>query len=648
MNNYSVSNPLILEESLQVTQEYLKKIVTKPDFLADMQRAFGNSFAPELALSLVQNWAKSDFSDLPKIEIHSRDEINGANGAFASATNTVYLSEEFLKASSAENIASVLLEEIGHAIDARLNQSDSPGDEGAIFSALVRGKVLSPQQLAALKTEDDTATITLDGQALKIEQSNLVVNTILDTVNPNDGKLSLREAIEQANSTSDADTITFDPSLSGLGIYLTGKALDIVDSGGSLTIQGLGENQLTIDADGKSRVFNITTTNPQNLIAIEEITISGGQPNYSESYGGGGGISNSGNLTLSNVTIRDNKITYSTSNPSAGGIYNTGVLTLSNVTISNNRNNNGTYSTGGGISNTGTIIALNSTIQSNVSAYGNGGGIYNSGGTLTLINTTVSGNTGAYNYVGGGIYTYQGTVSLINSTVSGNSLGNSLYYSGDGGGIYNDIGFVTLSNSTVSNNSQAGISNHGSLDITNSIIANNSGGDFSTVGIIRPHGINLIEDGSVTGLNIINADPNLGPLQNNAGLTPTHALLVGSLAIDAGDNTVISPDSSDLDGDENTSEPLPFDQRGVGFSRIFNGKVDLGAFESSVANASGSLAFSAADYSVNEDGTTIAAVTVTRTGGSDGAVSVNVNPTDGTATAPNDYDNTPILVSFAS
>ncbi|OKH40471.1 hypothetical protein NIES2119_02310 [[Phormidium ambiguum] IAM M-71] len=187
MDNYSVSNPLILEESLEVAQAYLKNFVTKPDFLTEMKRAFGNSFDVELALSLVQDWSKSDFRNLPQIEIRSRDEINGANGAFASATNTVYLSQEFLKASSAENIASVLLEEIGHAIDARLNQSDSPGDEGAIFSALVRKEVLSPQQLAALKTEDDTATITLDGQALKIEQSNLVVNTNLDTVNPNDG-----------------------------------------------------------------------------------------------------------------------------------------------------------------------------------------------------------------------------------------------------------------------------------------------------------------------------------------------------------------------------------------------------------------------------------------------------------------------------
>jgi Ca2+-binding RTX toxin-like protein len=62
----------------------------------------------------------------------------------------------------------------------------------------------------------------------------------------------------------------------------------------------------------------------------------------------------------------------------------------------------------------------------------------------------------------------------------------------------------------------------------------------------------------------------------------------------------------------------------------------------------GTLAFSAPQFSVNEDGTPIAAVTITRTGGSDGTVSATVNLTDDTATAPADYNNTPITVSFAN
>ncbi|MBD2492629.1 Calx-beta domain-containing protein, partial [Aulosira sp. FACHB-615] len=61
----------------------------------------------------------------------------------------------------------------------------------------------------------------------------------------------------------------------------------------------------------------------------------------------------------------------------------------------------------------------------------------------------------------------------------------------------------------------------------------------------------------------------------------------------------------------------------------------------------GAIAFSAANYSVNEDGTPINQVTLTRTGGSDGEISVLLTPSNGSATAPNDYNNTPITVIFA-
>jgi len=61
-----------------------------------------------------------------------------------------------------------------------------------------------------------------------------------------------------------------------------------------------------------------------------------------------------------------------------------------------------------------------------------------------------------------------------------------------------------------------------------------------------------------------------------------------------------------------------------------------------------SLQFSGPTFIVNEDGTAIAAVTVTRTGSTAGAVSATVNPSNGTATAPGDYNNAPIVVNFAS
>jgi hypothetical protein len=65
--------------------------------------------------------------------------------------------------------------------------------------------------------------------------------------------------------------------------------------------------------------------------------------------------------------------------------------------------------------------------------------------------------------------------------------------------------------------------------------------------------------------DIRNTDPMLGPLQDNGGPTFTCALLPGSPAIDA--------------GDPNFTSPLSYDQRGPGYPRVVNGRVDIGAFE---------------------------------------------------------------------
>ena len=61
----------------------------------------------------------------------------------------------------------------------------------------------------------------------------------------------------------------------------------------------------------------------------------------------------------------------------------------------------------------------------------------------------------------------------------------------------------------------------------------------------------------------------------------------------------------------------------------------------------GAIAFGNSQFSVNEDGTPITQVTLTRTEGSTGEVSVTLNLSDGTATEGSDYDGTPITVTFA-
>ena len=235
---------------------------------------------------------------------------------------------------------------------------------------------------------------------------------------------------------------------------------------------------------------------------------------------------------------------------SGGGILNNGTLRLTNSTVSGN--------SGGGISNKGIRLdVINSTISGNFTLAGGragsgipGGGISNANGTLNLINSTISGNVATGS--GGGIFSVNvgTTLNLINSTVSGNSSGNT------GGGI--------LTNWVV--------------NIGNSIIAGNTAPSAPDIsGSLRSQGYNVIGNmngGSLTDDltgNILNQDARLGPLQDNGGPTRTHALLSDSPAINAGSNAL----AVDLD-----SKPLATDQRGIGFPRVNEGTVDIGAFES--------------------------------------------------------------------
>ena len=152
-----------------------------------------------------------------------------------------------------------------------------------------------------------------------------------------------------------------------------------------------------------------------------------------------------------------------------------------------------------------------------------------------------------------------------------------------GGGIVNDaqIGNATLetSNSTVSDNlaSFGGAiynlaeNGHGAtVSLANTILKSGTGGNIANnSGTVTSLGYNLSNDnggGYLTGPgDQINTNPLLGPLQDNGGPTLTHALLPGSPAIDR--------------GNPNFTPPPNYDQRGPGFPRVVNGRIDIGSFE---------------------------------------------------------------------
>jgi hypothetical protein len=230
--------------------------------------------------------------------------------------------------------------------------------------------------------------------------------------------------------------------------------------------------------------------------------------------------------------------------PVGGGIYISGqhIVTLNDCVIKDNQAEHG-----GGIFNESQLTMNRCTVSGN-SAYSQGGGIENRG-TLYMCNCTISGNS-VYSQGGGGIYNYAsgGQMNLEYTTIANNQATGA---SAKGGG-FNNWGQATFESTIVANNT-AGIATY-----------NNGFTEPAQGGVTTSMGYNLDSENSC-GFNqptdLVNTNPRLGPLQDNGGPTFTHALLLGSPAVDTGGNTG-APDT---------------DQRGI--TRPQGLSCDIGAYE---------------------------------------------------------------------
>jgi hypothetical protein len=147
------------------------------DFWANLATAFGTSYDVVKATELRNQWQSRNFSQLPPIEVLSGEVLGTAKGAYAVSTNKIYLSESFLNVASSESLVNVILEEIGHYVDAQINPVDTPGDEGEYFAKVVLNQPLTEAEITRLKTENDQAVVVIDGQSVQIEQAVTLVGS---------------------------------------------------------------------------------------------------------------------------------------------------------------------------------------------------------------------------------------------------------------------------------------------------------------------------------------------------------------------------------------------------------------------------------------------------------------------------------------
>ena len=238
--------------------------------------------------------------------------------------------------------------------------------------------------------------------------ATITVDTLSDIVDAGDGMTSLREAVDEANADTTTDTINFDPSLAGGTIYVTQGEISVTEG---LNITGLGSDTLTVDAQGLSRIFMVSTT---GQFGLSGLTLTAGS---SAAAGGGAVMAMARNVSISDVVA----------------------------------SNNAAFGDGGAfyLDTTLGVQISNSTFQlNNTETGGDGGAVFvMAGGGVTYSNVTATSNQADGD--GGAFYNDAGgAVSLSNATLYDNRA------DGDGGAFYasNSLGDIVLNNATAMRN----------------------------------------------------------------------------------------------------------------------------------------------------------------------------------------------------
>lgn len=387
---------------------------------------------------------------------------------------------------------------------------------------------------------------------------------------------TLREAVIAANDHPGGDAIRL---RADRGRYLLELATtdedaaadgDLDITSGPLRISTSGDGRATIDAQRTDRIFDIGAARTR-LSALKLI-----HGRASGDAGGDGGAIVAGDfgdgpVRIHDSILRNNEALGPDANGGAIDSDSSQLVRISDSVIKNNTAGGESGAVGGSIE--GPVLIERSVLTGNTGA--EGGGLL-AVGPVTVVGSTIANNRAVSGQDGeqgdgAGIYVDdQGILQLTNVTVANNRAIRS------GAGIYQEPGGITTANSvTVSGNVAdsdgtgdgvaGGVFAFSSFELLNSIVAGNfagataydcGGGGFTGT---APNLIGTAEGPCAPGTAVV-ADPQLEPLADNGGSTPTMDLAATSPAIGAA-----SPATAPL-----------VDQRG--FNR--DSAPDLGALES--------------------------------------------------------------------
>lgn len=443
------------------------------------------------------------------------------------------------------------------SVDGSASAQSRDGDASWIRFRTDASRRLFPQLPAARRA----------GTAPQAVAATLPVTSCAD-----DGPGTLRAVVATAG---DSDVVDLSALTCGTISLETGAIAVQLDD---LTLIGPGRSGLAIDGNDLDRVL---LHYGGGTLVLQGLTITGGR-NRATGFdvAGGGCIASAGYLVLDSTTVKN---CYAGGEGAYGGALYAYSLTMLNSTLSDNHGlgiheDAGTAAFGGGafvyamqiIDSTVSGNRADHRVREGRSSYDIGGGIIAVRGGQ-IINSTIDSNYSQGR--GGGIAAFT-SVSAANSTISGNVARTEL-----GGGMFlRWPSTLALSSSTVAFNQSAtaggGIWINVDSTFQSSIVYGNAGGDVSNLANPQgnPFAITIAGDNNLIGSTSgsiaiatepLHADPLLAPLAYNGGITRTHALGLGSPAVDTGNNV----------------GALAFDQRGAEFPRVFGAAPDIGAFE---------------------------------------------------------------------
>jgi CSLREA domain-containing protein len=264
-----------------------------------------------------------------------------------------------------------------------------------------------------------------------------------------------------------------------------------------------GGSEITVPA-GTYTLSLTSGADAGDLDITRSVTITGAarQPGPDATTIDGNGTDRILDIAGGNVTVRG--VVLRNGHPATGDGGAARVAAGAALTVRDSAIHDNTAERGGGIESDGTLTVGTSALYRNQSTQ-RGGGIYATG-SLTVGNTTLSGNTAS----GGGGVSSQGSTTITHATITANQAGGD-----SGGGVQKSGGTTTITASIVYGN------------------VGKSGPDC--IGSPNFVGVNIL--GSRAGCKPGGAtpqtnDPQLGPLADNGGPTPTHALAATSPAVD--------------------------------------------------------------------------------------------------------------------